>query len=40
MTYQHIDVTPISGACGAVVDGLDLSQDIDEQRIGEVKRAF
>ena len=40
MSYQHIQVTPISGACGAEISGIDLSQDIDEQRMGEVKRAF
>ena len=40
MSYQHIEVKPISGACGAVVSGIDLSQDLDEQRLNEVKRAF
>lgn len=40
MSYQHIEVTPVSGACGAVIGGIDLSEDIDEQRLGEVKRAF
>lgn len=40
MSYQHIEVKPISGACGAVVSGIDLSQDLDDQRLNEVKRAF
>ena len=40
MAYQHIEVTPLSGACGAVVSGIDLSEDLDEQRLGEVRRAF
>ena len=40
MSYQHIEVTPIAGACGAEISGIDLSQDIDDQRLGEVKRAF
>ena len=40
MSYQHIEVTPISGACGAVVGGIDISEDLDEQRLGEGKRAF
>ena len=40
MSYQYIEVTPIAGACGAEISGVDLSEDLDEQRIGEVKRAF
>ena len=40
MAYRHIEVTPLSGACGAVVSGIDLSEDLDEQRLGEVRRAF
>ena len=40
MTYQHIEVTPIAGACGAEISGIDLSEDLDEQRLSEVKRAF
>ena len=40
MSYQHIEVKPISGACGAVISGIDISQDLDEQRLNEVKRAF
>ena len=40
MSYQHIEVEKLSGACGAVISGIDLAEDIDEQRLGEVKRAF
>ena len=40
MSYQHIEVKPISGACGAVISGIDISQDLDEQSLNEVKRAF
>ena len=40
MSYRHIEVKPISGACGAVISGIDISQDLDEQRLNEVKRAF
>ena len=40
MSYQHIEVEKLSGACGAVISGIDLADDIDEQRLGEVKRAF
>ena len=39
MSYQHIEVEKLSGACGAVISGIDLAEDIDEQRLGEVKRA-
>ena len=40
MSYQHIEVEKLSGACGAIISGIDLAEDIDEQRLGEVKRAF
>jgi len=40
MTYQHIEVTPIAGACGAEISGIELSEDLDEQRLSEIKRAF
>ena len=40
MSYQHIEVEKLSGACGAVISGIDLAEDINEQRLGEVKRAF
>ena len=40
MSYQHIEVEKLSGACGADISGIDLAEDIDEQRLGEVKRAF
>ena len=32
MSYQHIQVERLSGGCGAVISGIDLSEEIDEQR--------
>ena len=40
MTYEHITVEPIAGACGAVIGGVDLSQDMDDATFGEIKQAF
>ena len=40
MGYKKIEVTPSAGACGAEIRGVDLCEDLDEQRIGEVRRAF
>jgi taurine dioxygenase len=39
MAYQHIDVTPIAGALGARVSGVDLA-DPSEQSIGEIRQAL
>jgi taurine dioxygenase len=38
--YGHITVTPYGGSCGAVVDGIDLSDALDDQTISEVKQAY
>jgi taurine dioxygenase len=40
MSYEHITVDPISGACGAEIGGVDLSQDLDDATFGEIKQAF
>jgi taurine dioxygenase len=40
MTYEHITVDPIAGACGAVIGGVDLSQPVDDVVFDEIKRAF
>ena len=40
MSYQHIEIKPIASACGAEILGIDLSQDLDSQRLSEIKRAF
>src|SRR5258708_25430334 len=40
MTYRTIQVHPISGALGAEISGVDLSVDLDDAVIGEVRRAL
>jgi taurine dioxygenase len=38
--YQHITVKRLSGAGGAEIGGVDLSQPLDAEVIAEIKRAF
>ena len=38
--YRHIDVHKISGACGAEVEGVDLSKDLHDEVLGEVRKAL
>jgi taurine dioxygenase len=40
MTYHSIQVHPISGALGAEISGIDLSRDLDDAVIGEIRRAL
>src|SRR4051812_26598630 len=40
MTYQSISVRPISGALGAVVEGVDLSQDLDNATASDLHKAL
>ena len=40
MTYQNITVEPLSGALGAEIHGVDLSQPLDNQTFSEIRRAF
>ena len=40
MTYRTIQVHPISGALGAEISGVDLSQKLDDGVIGEIRRAL
>jgi taurine dioxygenase len=37
--YQRVTVEPVSGAGGAVVGGIDLARDLDDDVIAEVRRA-
>ena len=39
-TYQQITVDPISGALGAEIHGVDLSQPLDDATFAEIRRAF
>lgn len=40
MPYQHIEVSPIAGALGAEVTGVDLSEDQPDNVLGEVRQAL
>lgn len=40
MTYQRIEVSPISGALGAEINGVDLAKPLDDKTFAEVRRAF
>ena len=40
MTYRILNVTPIAGALGAEVSGVDLSAPMDDETFGEIRRAY
>lgn len=40
MSYQTIEVKPISGSIGAEIFGVDLSKDVNQQTYAEIHRAF
>ena len=40
MTYRTIQVHPISGALGAEISGVDLSQELDDGVFGEIRQAM
>ncbi len=40
MTYQTLDVKPISGALGAIVEGVDLSRDLDNATTSDLHQAL
>src|SRR3954447_6513910 len=40
MTYQSISVRPISGALGAMVEGVDLSEDLDNATASDLRKAL
>ena len=40
MSYKYIEVNPISGALGAEISGVDLSQSLGDEIFGEIRRAF
>ena len=39
MNYETINVTEMSPACGAVIEGLDLTQDLTNRQFDEIHRA-
>jgi alpha-ketoglutarate-dependent taurine dioxygenase len=40
MAYRRIEVSPISGALGAEIDGIDLAKPLDDETFAEVRKAF
>ena len=38
-TYRHVTVAPVAGACGAIIGGVDLATDLDDDVIAEIRRA-
>src|SRR5437660_12516036 len=40
MGYQTLEVKPISGACGAIVEGVDLSRDLDNATTSDLHQAL
>lgn len=38
--YRHFEVTPLSGAVGAVLSGIDISKDLEPDVISEIRRAW
>ncbi len=38
--YQHITVSPLAGALGAEIGGVDLARPLDDATLAEVRRAF
>jgi taurine dioxygenase len=40
MTFQTIDVQPLSSAIGAEIFGVDLSQDLSQETFSEIQQAF
>jgi taurine dioxygenase len=40
MTFRHIDVHPISGSIGAEITGVDVSQDLSDEVVAEIRQAW
>lgn len=38
--YRHIEVSPLAGALGAEISGVDLAQPLEAAAISEIRRAF
>ncbi len=38
--YRHLEVTPVSGAAGAEIGGVDLSRDLPEDVLAEIRAAL
>lgn len=40
MDYTRITVRPVTPAIGAVISGVDISQPLDDETVGEIRRAY
>jgi taurine dioxygenase len=40
MTYKRLSIRPVSGSLGAIIEGVDLSQDLDDETYAEIKQAL
>jgi taurine dioxygenase len=40
MRNSHIEISPIAGALGAEIGGVDVAQDLDDSVIGEIRQAL
>jgi taurine dioxygenase len=38
--HRHVEVSPISGALGAEIGGVDVARDLDDEVIAEIRRAL
>ncbi len=38
--YRHIEVRPVAGALGADILGIDISRNLDDGTVGEIRQAF
>jgi taurine dioxygenase len=38
--YRHIEVKPIAGALGAEIAGVDMSKELDDEVVGEIRHAY
>ena len=38
--YRHIEVNPVSGALGAEIAGVDMSKELDDEVVSEVRHAL
>ena len=37
--YRRVTVEPVAGACGALIGGVDLAGELDDEVVGEIRRA-
>jgi taurine dioxygenase len=38
--YRHFNAKPLSGAVGAVLEGIDISRDLDADVVAEIRQAM